>query len=114
MPLAALIPLDADTPSRLEALNRLWRGWQGRPVPPDTRMTAQKRRRLRLMLQASDGKAVGASYREIAITLYGQDRVANDPWKTSPLRDTVMALVKDGRAMIQGGYRHLLRHRRRA
>ncbi|WP_256754895.1 DUF2285 domain-containing protein, partial [Mesorhizobium sp. Mes31] len=42
---AALIPLDAETLGRIEALTRFWRAWQGRPTPSDTRMTPQQRRR---------------------------------------------------------------------
>jgi hypothetical protein len=77
-------------------------------------MTSQKRRRLRLMIQAVDGRANGASYREIAAALYGRERVGADPWKTSALRDTVIGLVEGGSAMIDGGYLQLLRHRRRS
>ncbi|MER9442206.1 DUF2285 domain-containing protein [Mesorhizobium sp. M0340] len=112
-PVAAVIPLDDQTLGRIEALVRFWRAWQSRPVPPDTRITVQQRRRLRLMMQTADGRASGASYREIAIALYGQTRVASHPWKTSPLRDAVVGLVKNGTAMIGGGYLQLLRHRRR-
>ncbi|MCY1302836.1 hypothetical protein D9M70_525180 [compost metagenome] len=65
------------------------------------------------MLQAVDGRANSASYREIASVIYGRERVASEPWKTSALRDATMDLVKDGLAMIVGGYRNLLRHRRR-
>jgi len=113
-PLAALIPLDADTLGRIEALTRFWRAWQGRPTPPDTRVTAQKRRRLRLMMRAADGRANGASYREIAIVFYGYKRIAADPWKTSALRDAVIGLVESATAMIGGGYLQILRHRRRS
>ena len=113
-PVAALIPLDADTPGRIEALIRLWRAQQGRSVPPDTRMTMQQRRRLRLMMQAADGRANGASYREIAAVLFGRERVASELWKTSALRDMVIGLVEGGAALIGGGYLHLLRHRRRS
>ncbi|WP_244619904.1 DUF2285 domain-containing protein [Mesorhizobium sp. NFR06] len=112
--LAALIPLDTETLGRIEALVRFWRAWQSRPVPSDTRMTGQRRRRLRLMMQAADGHDSGASYREIATALYGHARVAADPWKTSPLRDMVVGLVKGATAMIGGGYLQLLRHRRRS
>ncbi|WP_084507892.1 DUF2285 domain-containing protein [Mesorhizobium sp. WSM3224] len=112
--LAALIPLDSQALGRVEALVRFWRSCHGRPVPPDTRMTDQQRRRLRLMMQAADGRKSGASYREIATVFYGTGRVASDPWKTSPLRDTVIGLVKGGGAMISGGYLQLLRHRKRA
>lgn len=113
-PLAALIPLDDDILGRLEALIRYWRAARSRPVPPDTRMTSQQRRRLRLMLQAADGRTNGASYREIAIAIYGRDRIAAEPWKTSSIRDTVIGLVRSGSAMIGGGYLQLLRHRRRS
>lgn len=110
--IAALIPLDADALGRIEALIRFWRSWQRQTVPLDTRVTAQRRARLRLMLRAVDG-STAASYREIANAIYGERRVASEPWKTSPLRDTVIGLVKGGRSMIAGGYLQLLRHRRR-
>lgn len=112
--IAALIPFDDDLPSRIEALNRLWHAQRGKPVPPDTRMTRQQRGRLRLMLQACDGRNWGASYRDIAEALFGIERVAADPWKTSPLRDRVIGLVEGGTGLIAGGYLRLFRHRRRA
>ncbi|MGX8009067.1 DUF2285 domain-containing protein [Mesorhizobium sp. ORM8.1] len=111
--LAALIPLDSQTQGRIEALVRFWRGHRKRPVPADTRMTVQQRRRLRLMLQAADARTNGASYREIATACYGAGRVDANPWKTSSLRDTVIGLARGGTAMIGGGYLQLLRHRRR-
>lgn len=112
-PVAALVPLGADGLDRIDAVARLWRAFNNKPVSPDGRLTSQKRRRLRLMLQAVDGRTDGASYREIADTVYGASRVAQDPWKTSALRDSTIDLVKDGFALIAGGYRKLLRHRRR-
>lgn len=112
-PLTALVPLDADGQDRLEAIDRLLRALTGRPVPPDRRLTAQQRQRHRLMLQATDGRLDGASYRDIAGVIYGADRIAADPWKTSSLRDSTISLVKDGLLMVAGGYRQLLRHRRR-
>ncbi|RTL69999.1 MAG: DUF2285 domain-containing protein [Hyphomicrobiales bacterium] len=111
--LTALIPLDSQTLGRVEALVRFWRSCHGRPVPPDTRMTIQQRRRLRLMMQATDGRKNGASYREIATAFYGTVRVVSNPWKTSSLRDTVIGLVKGGGSLIAGGYLQLLRHRLR-
>ncbi|WP_245431694.1 DUF2285 domain-containing protein [Mesorhizobium atlanticum] len=109
-----MIPLDTQTLGRVEALVRFWRSCHGRHVPPDTRMTVQQRRRLRLMMQAADGRTNGASYREIATAFYGTGRVASNPWKTSSLRDTVIGLVKGGATLIAGGYLQLLRHRPRA
>jgi hypothetical protein len=113
MPLAAVIPLDESCAGRIAALIRLSQLLWDRPPIDDTRLTAQRRRRLRRMLQAVDGHLTGATYREIANAIYGQARVASDPWKTSTLRDSTIALVRDGRALIDGGYRSLLRHRRR-
>lgn len=113
-PLAALIPFDDDTPDRIEAVTRAWRAWYGRSVPRDTRMTPDQRRRLRLKLQAADGRTNGASYREIGIAIFGEARVFAEPWKTSSLRDTVIELVQGGFDLIAGGYLKLLRHRRRS
>lgn len=111
---AALIPLDAETPSRIEVLTRFWRVWQGQSLPRDKRITAQRRRRLRLMMRAADGRDNGASYREIAKAIYGETRVAGEAWKTSPLRDTVIGLVEGASLLIDGGYLQLLRQRRRS
>lgn len=112
-PLAAVIPLDAATLTRIEALTRFWRALQGRPVPLDTRITPQQRRRLRLMMQAIDGRTSNASYREIAMAIYGRERVLAEAWRTSALRDAVIGLVEGAAALIDGGYLKLLRHRRR-
>jgi hypothetical protein len=111
--LAALVPLDADGFDRIDAIDRLLRALQGRVIPDDRRLTPQQRRRHRQMLQATDGHTNGASYRDIAAVLFGPGRVAAEPWKTSALRATIIGLVHGGRAMIAGGYRQLLRHRRK-
>lgn len=111
--MAAIIPLDTDIVGRVEALSRFWRTIEGRPALPDTRMTTQQRIRLRAMMLAADGRADGASYRDIAFALFGERRIAAEPWKTSSLRDRVISLVKGGRTLIGGGYLKLLRHRRR-
>lgn len=110
---AALFPIDNNCLSRIEALTRFWHALSGHRVPPDTRLTLQQRRRFRFMIQAVDGRTKNATYREIANVIYGASRVATDAWKTSPLRDSTIALVRDGKAMIEGKYRQLLKHRRR-
>lgn len=112
--LAALVPFDTDVFDRIDALTRMARIWRGRPPPRDPRMTAEQRRRLRLKLRAADGHMNGASYREIAIAIYGATRVDTELWKTSPLRDAVIAFVEGGLSLIDGGYLQLLRRRRRS
>lgn len=112
-PLAVVIPVDADGLDRIEAATRLLCMLMRRGVPSDRRMTERQRRRARHMLQAIDGRMSGASYRDIARAIYGADRIGDEPWKTSALRDAVMGFVRDARAMIGGGYRRLLRRRRR-
>lgn len=111
--LAAVIPLDTDAPDRLDAVSRLLSALTKPPPPADLRVTSQRRRRLRHMLRAFDGRASRATYREIAEVMFGASRVASDAWKTSPLRDATVRLVRDGLAMVNGGYRDLLRRRRR-
>lgn len=113
-PFAALIPFDDDTLDRIEAVTRAYRAWYGRTLARDTRVTPDQRRRLRLKLQAADGRLNGASYRQIAIAIFGELRVSAEPWKTSSLRDMVIELVEGGFDLIAGGYLKLLRHRRRS
>lgn len=112
-PLAAVVPLDTDAPDRIEAISRLWGGLYAPPPPVDLRVTSQRRQRIRHMLRAFDGRACRATYREIAEVMFGVSRVASDSWKTSALRDSAIRLVRDGLAMVDGGYRDLLHRRRR-
>jgi hypothetical protein len=111
--MAILLPLDDDLPGRIEAIQRFWQMLKARPVPRDTRVTPYQRQRFRLMMQVADGRATGASYREIGIALYGERRVLGEPWKTSPLRAAVIALARNASALIEGGYLGILRHRRK-
>lgn len=112
-PLAMVIPVDADDLDRIEAATRLLCVLMRRSVPPDRRLTERQRRRARQMLQAIDGRMSGASYRDIAKAIYGGQRVGEQAWKSSSLRDAVMSFVRDARAMIGGGYRRFLQRRRR-
>jgi hypothetical protein len=107
-----LCRLTRTDPDRIEALDRLLRALEGRAVPADRRLTTQQKRRHRFMLQATDGHMNGASYRQIAYVIYGVERIRGEHWKTSALRDSVIGLIEGGLAMIAGGYRQLLRHRR--
>ncbi len=107
--LAAILPLDDWFPARVAAAMALWRTLQGRraiePFPP----TAQRRARLILGLRALDGRADGASYRELARGLFGASRVPDGAsWKTHDLRSRTMRLAADAAALRDGGYRQLL------
>jgi hypothetical protein len=111
-PLAAVIRLDATAPQRVEAALRFWRltaGGRLRTTPSPTRRVD----RLVAALRALDGRLAGASYRAIAEALFDPSRIASEPWKTAPLRDTVIRLARTGFAMMRGDYRNLLGPRRR-
>jgi hypothetical protein len=110
---ALILPLDDDLPDRLEAVLRFWHMLAAKPARSDPRVTPYQRRRFRLMMQAADGNSNHATYREIAIAIYGEERVRAEPWKTSALRAAVIALVRSATALIDGGYRDLLRQRRK-
>jgi len=111
-PLAAVVSLDADAPLRLASVSRLWRNQHAGASRPSDPLTVQKRRRMKSMLRAVDGRTSGATHRQIAQAIFGAGRTAGEPWKTSALRDATMRLVRDGHLMIDGGYHSLLRPRR--
>nr|WP_245419678.1 DUF2285 domain-containing protein [Phyllobacterium salinisoli] len=50
-PLGAFVMFDELTPDRLTAIERLWHAMFGKRVPPDPRMTLQRRQRARQMLR---------------------------------------------------------------
>jgi hypothetical protein len=112
--MAAIIPLDESVLLRVAGLLRLQRRFAGKspgPVPRGWDLTARLRQRLILMVRALDGHQVQASYREIALALYGSAAVARYPWKTSSIRGQTIRLVKDAVVTMEGGYRKLLRGR---
>lgn len=114
--LGVLIPLDADFRLRLAAAQRLHRrlnGLPAGPLPRGWRLTAMQRRRFVLMLRALDGHLEGASYREIARVLLDAEaaRWPASAWKSSAARSQVIRLVTEATAIMNGGYRKLLRGR---
>jgi hypothetical protein len=112
-PLAALVPLDELTPDRLTAIERLWRAMAGKRVPPDTRLTPQRRQRARQMLRAVDARHAGATYRTIAEHLFPRYESDAASWVGSAIRETTIRLARDGMNLMRGGYRALLRRPRR-
>ena len=104
------LPLDRDFEFRAGAGIRLWKGLNGRPqgAPPHA-ISAYRRRRIALALRAADASTDGATYREIAEVLLPAQRISEREWPTHELRDQIKRLVKTGFALVQGGYRALLR-----
>lgn len=111
-PLAAIVPLDAKAPERLSSLDRFLRSSKGSSVP-DKRLTSTQRTRLGHMLRALDGRIEGSSHFEIALALFGPRFIVAAEWQESPFRYATLRLIRDGHKMINGGYRQLLRFRRR-
>ncbi len=73
-------------------------------------LKARASRRLKTVLQALDGAGAGASHREIAIAVYGPERVRadwNDP--REHLKDHIRKTVRRGFTWMNGGYRSFLR-----
>lgn len=109
----ALVPLGSEGFDRVEAITRLLAALHGRTVPPDTRLTRQQRARARRMLQAFDGRRDGATQQEIAEVIFKTGKLTRDEWQSASARHAVISLLKGAEMLIEGGYRKLLRHRRR-
>ncbi len=110
--LAAFVPLGIEGFDRLESIRRFLSAVHARAIPPDTRLTLQQRTRLRRMLQSFDGYRDGATQQEIAQVVLRAGPFDRDDWQASSARHAIKSLLRDARAMIAGGYRTLLRHRR--
>jgi len=78
---------------------------EARFFPPHPRA-----RRLMAVLKALDGYRAGRSHREIALELFGEERVARD-WGDpgEHMRDAVRRAIVSGIALMERGYRSLLR-----
>lgn len=117
-PLISVVDLDAYAVERAAAVLRFWHA----AAPPARIRTPPPRagpidhrliRRMR-MLQAYDARRDGATYRDIAAALFGDADVAGAaPWKTSSLRETVISLVEGSTRLVMGGWRDLLRPKKR-
>jgi hypothetical protein len=91
----------------ISALNHMHdaRVYESPFVAPDNRS-----QRLDFVLHALDGKLAGCTNREIAISLFGRQRVEaawTDPGEY--LQDQVRRAIRRGRYLMGGGYRSLLK-----
>ncbi|WP_139044016.1 DUF2285 domain-containing protein [Allomesorhizobium alhagi] len=112
-PLGAFVIFDELTLDRLTAIERLWHAMFGKRVPPDPRMTPQRRQRARQMLRAVDARQAGATYRAVAAHLFPHHENDAATWVGSSTRETTIRLARDGMKLVRGGYRMLLRRPRR-
>ena len=111
---AVELPLDASFEVRAQAAQSLWRGLSGRSAcPPLSEISPHRRQRFTLVLRALDGRNEGKTYRAIAEGIFGKKRIPEHAWKTHDLRNRTIRLVQRGLALMRGGYRDLLRPRRK-
>lgn len=113
-PLAVFVMFDDLTPDRQTALTRFWNSIRGKRVPNDPRVTPQRRERARQMLRAVDGLHAGAKYRSIGEVLFPGHIIDSASWAGDALREITIRLARDGRKLVDGGYRSLLRRPRRS
>jgi len=113
-PQAIELPMDSSFELRAQAAQSLWRALNGRPSgPPPCGLSPQRHQRFALVLRALDGRNENKSYRAIAEGLFGKKRIPERAWKTHDLRNRTIRLVQRGLALMRGGYRELLRPRRK-
>ena len=108
------LPMDSSFELRSQAAQSLWRAMSGRsPRPPLSEPSVRRRQQMTLVLRALDGRNEGQSYRAIAEGIFGKKQIPERAWKTHDLRNRTIRLVKRGLALMRGGYRELLRARRK-
>jgi hypothetical protein len=108
------LPMDSSFELRSQAAQSLWRAMSGRSTrPPLSDPSVHRRQQMTLVLRALDGRNEGQSYRTIAEGIYGENQIPARGWKTHDLRSRTIRLVKRGLALMRGGYRELLRARRK-
>jgi hypothetical protein len=108
------LPLDSSFELRAQAAQSLWRALSGRsPRLPLSGLPSQRHQRFALVLRALDGRNEGKTYRAIAEGLFDKARIPERAWKTHDLRNRTIRLVQRGLALMRGGYRELLRPKRK-
>lgn len=112
-PMAVVIPLDGLFEDRVDAAYRLWRLMTRRGRVKPSGLTLQRRRRLKLVLRALDGHLAGEDYRGVARGVLNTRVPTDAAWRTDASRSLVIRLVREGRALMLGGYLRLLRPERR-
>ena len=99
----------SDVKSHLRSVERFSGLITGMSVPSNSLLRGSKWQRLGLILRVLDGRLAGASYREIAIGLFGRNRVERD-WDQSDnhLKNRIRRAAQRGKFLMEGGYRDFL------
>jgi hypothetical protein len=110
LPFAPVFEIDSllDLNAQTEQLKRLHRFTEQAPNAP-SRSALAIDERLHHALIALDESLAGKTYRQIAITIFGEKRVAEE-WQgpSQFLKDRTRRLVAKGTELMMGGYRDLL------
>ncbi len=109
-PMAAVLTMDEHFSVRSAAAFRLYATLKS-GAQPSNRLSTERRRRLRRMLRALDGREGGASYRDIAEHVLGERIADSATWRRSSARDVAIRLCRVGERLVRGGYLALLRRR---
>ena len=105
--LQATIPLDPFMLVRLAATEEFLRVISGKQIVKKSNPSLTMLR-LHKALRALDAMAAKASQREIAELFYGKERIRQEYWKTSSIRQSILRLCRLGQKMVDGGYVELL------
>ncbi len=107
--LTPALPASHHRASRFLAVRRLADLVGSGQLRPSLYPRERRAPRLTRIAQALDGWLAHASYREIAIALFGAARVERDWSDTGDhLRDQIRRAVRYGRDLMEGGYRQFL------
>jgi hypothetical protein len=109
-PMAAVLSLDEHFAVRAAAAIRLYATLKS-VAPPSTRLSVERRRRLKRMLRTLDGREDGASYRDIAEHILGVRIADSATWRRSSARDVAIRLCHIAARLVRGDYLALLRRR---
>ena len=111
---AVVLPLDDMFELRIEASLRLYRHLRGQPagkLPHTLDLTPMRRERLIQLLHVLDYRLTGSKPRAIAAAMIDTDatEMSAAEWKSSGLRRKTRHWISQAEALMNGGYRKLLR-----
>ena len=108
MPLSIELPLDANSGIRRQAAHRFWCAIEG--VRPAISSSTFERRRRFVLMRALDVRLVDTVIGGNREGLFGRSASVAASWdRIDHLRKLTIRLVKNGIALMRGGYRALLR-----